>query len=63
MYLGNLTNALLSRYARLRSRTEHGRAVLWGQALDMRRDLSGLADAAPDQAHRLARIREVLDNV
>jgi tetratricopeptide (TPR) repeat protein len=40
---------------------EHGRSVLWGQSLDLRSDLTGLATAAPVYARRLARIRELLD--
>ena len=40
---------------------EQGRSVLWTQALNLRRDLTRLADEAPDLAERLNNIRTVLD--
>jgi hypothetical protein len=40
---------------------EQGRGVLWGQLLDIRADLAGLAAAAPGIARRLAEIRRSLD--
>ena len=41
--------------------TEHGRAVLWAQILDLRSDLTPLAAVAPGLARRLVQIRELLD--
>jgi tetratricopeptide (TPR) repeat protein len=41
---------------------EQGRSVLWNQALNLRGDLSGLAERAPALAERLDRIRKVLDS-
>ncbi len=40
---------------------EQGRSVLWNQALNLRDDLSRLAEQAPDLARRLDSIRQVLD--
>jgi molybdenum-dependent DNA-binding transcriptional regulator ModE len=40
---------------------EQGRSVLWTQALNMRSDLTLLADRAPDLARRLDDIRAILD--
>jgi hypothetical protein len=40
---------------------EQGRSVLWTQALNLRSDVTRLADIAPDLAERLASIRQVLD--
>lgn len=40
---------------------EHGRAVLWSQALNLRRDLDDLRRAHPDLAYRLDAARAILD--
>jgi hypothetical protein len=40
---------------------EQGRSVLWTQALNLRTDLTRLADTAPGLAQRLTSIRQVLD--
>ena len=41
---------------------EQGRSVLWTQALNMRHDLTRLAEKAPHLAERLDAIRVILDN-
>ena len=40
---------------------EQGRSILWTQALNLRSDLSVLEQSAPDLAHRLDSIRQILD--
>jgi hypothetical protein len=40
--------------------SDHGRAVLWGQLLTLRGDISAVQQAAPDLARRLARIQAQL---
>lgn len=39
----------------------HGRAVLWGQAMDLRSDLAALARVAPALAARLHVVSAQLD--
>ena len=41
---------------------EQGRSVLWSQALNLRSDLTRLAEQAPDLAARLDSIRAILDS-
>jgi hypothetical protein len=41
---------------------EQGRSILWTQALNIRSDLTRLAEKAPDLAGRLESIRIILDN-
>jgi hypothetical protein len=40
---------------------EHGRAVLWGRLLDLRRDLAAISWEDPELAGRLVHIRQELD--
>jgi tetratricopeptide (TPR) repeat protein len=41
---------------------EQGRSILWAQALQTHSDLSGLAEADPELAKRLDKVRRVLDS-
>ena len=40
---------------------EQGRSVLWGEALNLRLDLTSLGNTVPELAERLEEIRDVLD--